>query len=268
MRFMQSAMEKYAAKKDIGKADLADRWILSRMHKRALAAPKMYENFQLRELALELFYGTFNDLQWYLKRASKPKLREFFEMWVPLVAPIIPHFAEEMWEALGKKHYVKDAEFVSLAIMPVGDEKKVDEKLEQAEDYILKIREDIGSIMKLIKVDKAKKVELFVAAEWKRKLRGIADKERKFDVVMKIAMSDAAIKPHAQEVAKVLQNYMKNVGALGNTPKEEFELDALSSALPMLKDELGAEVTVMRESESSAPKAKFALPGKPSIMIS
>ena len=70
-----------------------------------------------------------------------PELREFFEMWVPLVAPMVPHLAEEMWHSLGKKHYVKDAPFVAVASLPQGDKKRVDEKLEAAEDYILRVRE-------------------------------------------------------------------------------------------------------------------------------
>ncbi|MFA6214163.1 MAG: leucine--tRNA ligase [Candidatus Micrarchaeia archaeon] len=268
LRFMQETMEKYAGKKDSGKQDIADKWLLSRMHKRALAAPKMYESFQLRQLSGELFYNTFNDLQWYLKRAHSPRLREFFEMWVPLIAPFMPHVAEEMWEKLGKKHYVKDADFVSIAELPKADEAKIDPALEAAEDYILRVREDISSILKLIKKEKPAKVELFVAAGWKRKLRALADKERKFDTAMKAAMADAEIKPHAQEVAKVLQSYMKNIGALGNTPEAEFEMEALKSAKKLLEDELGCEVRAEGEEKSSAPKAKFALPGKPSIMIS
>jgi len=288
MKAMQAAMEKYAVKKDGAKKDIADKWLLSRMHKRAIAAPQMYEKFQLRELSLELFYNTFNDVQWYLKRAEAPQLREFFEMWVPLVAPMVPHFAEEMWQALGKKHYVEDAPFVAVAPMPEGDEKKVDETLEAAEDYILRVREDISSILKLmkksgrifsaveradasstpIKKEKAERVELFVAASWKRKLRAIADKERKFDAAMKAAMADAEIKPHAAEVAKVLQSYMKNVGALSGTPSSEFEMEALASGKKLLEEELGCPVSAMEEEKSGAAKAKFALPGKPSIMIS
>lgn len=266
--FMQSSMEKYAKEKDSGKQDIADKWILSRMHKRAIAAPSMYESFQLREISLELLYNSFNDLQWYLKRAEKPKLREFFEMWVPLIAPIVPHYAEEMWQALGKKHYVKDAKFVSIAEMPAGDKKKVDEALEASEEYILRVREDISSIMKLIKKEKAARIELFVAADWKRKLRAIADKERKFDVAVKAALADAEIKPHATMVAKVLQSYMKNVGALSNTPEAGFEMVALQSAKKLLEGELGCAVSVEKEEGSKAPKAAFALPGKPSIMIS
>jgi len=248
--------------------DIAGRWLLSRMHRRALAAPQMYENFQLREISLELLYNTFNDLQWYLKRAQKPRLREFFEMWVPLVAPIVPHYAEEMWQKLGKKHFVSDAPFVAVARLPQGDAAKVDEKLEAAESYILRVRDDISSIMKLIKMEKPANVELIVAAPWKRKLRGIAARERRFDVAMKAAMADAEIKPHAAEVAKVLMSYMKNAGALGSTPSGEFEAEALASGKKLLEAELGCPVSVMKEEGSTAPKAKFALPGKPSILVS
>ncbi|MEM2138476.1 MAG: class I tRNA ligase family protein, partial [Candidatus Anstonellaceae archaeon] len=268
MRFFIAAMEKYAAAPDSGEKDLADRWILSRMHKRALSAPQMYENFQLRELALELFYNTFNDLQWYLKRASKPKLREFFELFVPLMAPFMPHQCEEMWSALGNKHYVEDAPFVSVAQLPKGDASKIDEMLEAGEDYILRVKEDISSILKLLKRDKAGKIELFVAAGWKRRLRGIAAQEKKFDTAMKAAMADAEIKEHASEVAKVLTAYMKNASALGETASEEFELAALESGHKLLMEEFGCEVNFCREEDSSVPKAKNALPGKPSILVS
>jgi len=269
MRFMQATMEKYASGKDDGEKDLSDRWILSRIHKRALAAHEMYESFRLRDLSLELLYNTTNDLQWYLKRAKKPKLREFFEIWVPLVAPFMPHAAEEMWQNLGKKHYVKEARFAAIAEMPKGDAKKIDSELEEAEEYILKVREDIGAILKLVKMEKPSSIELFVAADWKRKLRKISDKERKFDVAMKAAMADAEIRPHSSEVAKVLMNYMKNVGGLGKTVSAQFELEALQSAMRLLEGEFGgAKVVVCGEAETSAPKAKNALPGKPSILIS
>ena len=260
--FMREALEKYGRVDEKGKLDIADRWLLSRLHTRALAAGKMYGNVELRELSLELLYNTYNDLQWYLKRTKKPKLREFFEVWVPLIAPFVPHIAEEMWHALGNKGSV------SIAAMPKGDAKKVDGKLEAAEDYILKVREDINSILKLLKKEKAGKVELFVASDWKRKLRGIAARDKKFDVAMKAAMADGEIKKHASEVAKVLVAYMKNAGALGETVEAEFELEALKSAANMLESELGCPVSFCMEEETQVQKAKNALPGKPSIMIS
>ncbi|VVC00190.1 Leucine--tRNA ligase [uncultured archaeon] len=268
MKFMKATMEKYAVGKDEGERDLADRWILSRMHKRALAADEMYSKFQLRELALELFYNTFNDVQWYLKRAKEPKLREFFEIWVPLIAPFMPHYAEELWEELGKKHYVKESKFVSIAPLPTGDKKKVDETLEAGEDYIVQVKEDISSILKLIKKEKPAKIELFIASGWKRKLREIAARERKFDTTMKLAMADPEMKKHAKDIARVLQSYMKNAGALDKTQSEKFELEALESGRKILEEEFGCPVSVSKEEGAAAPKAAFALPGKPSILVS
>jgi hypothetical protein len=50
--------------------------------------------------------------------------------------------------------------------------------------------------------------------------------------------------------------------------REEAEMDALQSGKKLLEDELGCVVSVSPEEKSDVPKAKFALPGKPSIMIS
>jgi valyl-tRNA synthetase len=180
----------------------------------------------------------------------------------------MPHYAEELWEALGKKHYVKDSQFAAVAQMPSGDSAKVDEALEQAEEFILRVREDVQSILKLLKMGQPKKVELFVASGWKRKLREIAARERKFDATMKIAMADAEIKPYAAEAAKALAAYMKNAGSLGETRSEEFELEALQSAAKLLSEEFGCPVSAVPESQSAVPKAKNALPGKPSILVS
>ena len=85
---------------------------------------------------------------------------------------------------------------------------------------------------------------------------------------MKMAMADAEIKQHAAEVAKVLQAYMKNAGGLGETKGEKFELEALQSAQKLLSEEFGCPVSSMPEGKSSVPKAKNALPGKPSILVS
>ncbi|MCX8175337.1 MAG: leucine--tRNA ligase [Candidatus Micrarchaeota archaeon] len=267
MEAFMEIMERHAKEKD-GKVGMAERWLMSRLHKRLLAAPALYETLQLRELSLELFYNTFNDLQWYLKRAEKPQLREFFELWVPAIAPFVPHFAEEAWERLGKKHYVMDAPFVSVAPFPKGDESRVDESLEEAEKYIGLLIEDIKSILRILRREKAGKIEIFVASAWKRKLREIAAQEKKFDSAMKLAMADEEIRAHAKEAARVLQAYMKSAGALGKTPAEEFELEALGSGKKVLESEFGCPVLVSKEEGSNAPKAAFSLPGKPSILIS
>ena len=132
----------------------------------------------------------------------------------------------------------------------------------------MKVREDVSSILKLMKIEKPSKIELFVASEWKRKLRQIASDERKFDAAMKTAMADPEIKPNAAAAAKVLASYMKNAGSLGQTQPAVFELEALKSAIKLLEGEFGAAIAFCMEEETGVPKAKNALPGKPSILVS
>ncbi|MFH1785821.1 MAG: leucine--tRNA ligase [Candidatus Micrarchaeota archaeon] len=76
----------------------AEKWLLSRLNRKIENAEKMYDEFYIRELALDIFYDVISDLQWYMKRTKEPNLKEFFIKWVPLIAPFMPHYAEEYWE--------------------------------------------------------------------------------------------------------------------------------------------------------------------------
>ncbi len=252
-------------------ASRIDKWMLSRLHRRVRDAPKMYEDFALRDLSQEIFYNTVNDLQWYSKRADRMKLREFFEHWTLLVAPFMPHIAEEFWQKLGTKKCVKDSKFVSLAQFPAADESKIDENVERGEDLVLSVREDIANILKLVKIDKPKKISLYVAPSWKRKVFGIVFKERAFDKSMKACMADPAIKEKGGEVSKLVEKFVKNIGTLGESAMpEDDELASISDACAFLGKEFGCEVSAARESEAPeahAQKAKNALPMKPSIFI-
>ncbi|MEM4554696.1 MAG: leucine--tRNA ligase [Candidatus Anstonellaceae archaeon] len=267
MKFLKSLAEKYAKEKDRQEKNQADLWLLSRLHRRCLKVEELYENLQIRELALELFYNTINDLQWYLKRTSQPQLREFFEMWAPMVSPLIPHFAEEIWEVLGEKMYVENSNFVSVAKMPKGDKTKISEEIEKAEEYIVKVKEDIQTILNLLKKEKMQAIDIYVAAEWKRKLKKILSSVKNYEAAIKEAMKHQDIKPYANQVPRVMQTYMKNIGSLSETEEAEFELKALHSATKLFEDEFGCKVNVKKEEEATVDKAKNALPGKPAIHI-
>jgi leucyl-tRNA synthetase len=53
--------------------------------------------------------------------------KEDYGVLLKLISPFCPHIAEELWEKIGGKG------FVSLADWPKADEKKIDERFEQAE---------------------------------------------------------------------------------------------------------------------------------------
>lgn len=101
------------------------------------------------------------------------KLREIFEFvleekeiakkdlesLLKLISPFCPHIAEELWEK------IKGKGFISLSEWPKFDEKKIDEKFEQAEKAGEKTIEDILNVLKIVKEKQGKegkKVYLYV----------------------------------------------------------------------------------------------------------
>lgn len=270
MKYLKDVFEKYVLNnleenKELENYDHIDKWLYSKLYKQVSTVEQLYDKFQFRELALELFYNTYNNLQWYLKRTRKPKLREFFEVWTILFSPFMPHFTEELWAKLGKKRFVEDAEFVSVAKMPKANAQKIDEEIEKIEEYILKIREDINSILRIIKLQHPSKIDIFIASDWKRHLHKIISKEKDYHSIIKAANSDPKI-PKGEIFHKTLKNLIKMKETEILT--KDFELNALNSALELLKEEFKVDVVIHEEEHSENQKAHYALPGKPSILIS
>ncbi len=235
----------------------AERWLHSRLNRKIDRAEKLYGELHIRHLALEIFYDVTSDLHWYLKRVKEPNLYGFFEKWVIMIAPFMPHHSEEYWEMLGKKPFASFAEF------PKADLAKIDEYVEHGEELIRKVHEDIEKISELIG-KKPEKVTVYIAADWKRKLYEIAREQKKFDSIMKEA---SKAKMPMKEAQSVVKQIMKHVHAIPAAVSQKKELEALKDAEEFLSSEYGCPVTVLPEEEGKHPKAKSALPNKPSIVL-
>jgi leucyl-tRNA synthetase len=234
-----------------------ERWLLSRLNRKIELANRMYEELAIRDIGLEVFYDVTSDLQWYMKRSEHPNLHDYFVKWVPLIAPFMPHYAEEYWELLGGK------EFVAFAPFPEADHSKLDEPLERGEEVILKVHGDIEKISGLIG-KKPAKVTIYVAGEWKRKLYSIAKANPSFEGIMKAANAEKMPMKDVQSVAKQI---MKNVHSLSVPLSQKDELDALRDAADFLAKEYFCAVEVLPEEEAKHEKAKAALPEKPALVL-
>jgi leucyl-tRNA synthetase len=232
-------------------------WLLSRMHRRIGIADKMYQELAMRELSLLLFYDVFADLQWYMKRSSRPNLREFFPLWIPLISPFMPHYAEEFWELIHQRGFVTNASF------PGADPARIDDALEFGEELVRKVHGDIEKISELIG-RKPAKVTLYVAGEWKRKLYGLAKANPSFEALMKAASAE---KMPMKEVQGVAKQVMKSIHALPLVLPQKEELAALKDAESFLAKEYSCNVEVLPEEEAKHEKAKSALPAKPAIVL-
>ena len=249
-----------------------DRWLVSTIHKKVKVCSELYRNLELRDIAQNSFYDSINELRWYLRRGGKNRkaIREYLEYLILLLAPFMPHFSEEMWEKLGKKEFVKDSEFVSLAEWPKHDEMKIDNSAELSEKLISDTREDIENIVRITKMV-PRVIYIYCASDWKRKLYSLAYKEKRFDIILKEAMKDDRMRANSKETQRVVEQLVKNVNYLSPTLlSSRQEKEALEGAKDFLSSELNADVFVLSEEEAQdahSKKARQAMPLKPSIFI-
>ncbi|MGV8176945.1 MAG: leucine--tRNA ligase [Candidatus Bilamarchaeaceae archaeon] len=239
--------------------DRADRWLYSRLNRRLAKAPEMYEKLQLRELGLELFYETYTDLNWYLKRTDTPKLKEFLQKWCIAISPFMPHHAEEFWHALGGNGLAVEQGF------PASDPEAVDPEVERGEELVKQTKEDIEKVISLMKKQPGT-ITIFIAGSEKRKVYELMRSLKEFGKVMQALKEDKGIKDMGLAV-KVAKQLGKNPYALGERLDAESEKAILLGAVPFLSKEFGCPVSIESEDGAAVERAKNALPEKPAIYL-
>ncbi|MDD5239142.1 MAG: leucine--tRNA ligase [Candidatus Nanoarchaeia archaeon] len=246
-----------------------NKWIVSRFNTNVLEATKAIESYNPRLYVQHAFFNVLNDVLYYQRRHTDETLlvKEIFPEWVKLLAPVMPHLSEELWEHLGGKG------FVSLASWPKSDKKRIDSTIEASEELVSNTTADISEIIKLVG-HAAQKITIFVADEWKSKLMAVvADMvekgKRDFREIMTELMKDEAMKKHAEDIAKIIPRLLRDVKKINaNAMGAKKEKELLEEAKEFLKEEFKAKIEIAAEHESREQKARQAMPGKPALLIS
>ena len=243
-----------------------DTWFQSILHDTIAKVTELMENHLFRSALVEAYYNLQSKYRWYLRRTgNNPNgklVREYIETQVRLLAPFIPHAAEEAWEALGGKGYV------SLAEWPKPDPSKIDRDTIRAEETLKTLLDDIEEVIKL--KGKPRKIHITIAAEWKYRLFNRARELAKQGADLRKAISTAAKEAEAprEQVGKTIKTLMKNPSLLERYAPREKELETIASSTDFIKREIGVEeVKVDTEEESGNPRRQNALPGKPAIYL-
>ncbi len=245
-----------------GASNNAERWLEMRLASYGRkAVTEYYPKLNLREIVNDMFYKFVNDVKWCMKRGGKPT-RGAIERWVLLMAPIAPHFSDEMWEKLGGEGFAT----TQLLDEKLFDE-KYDAKLEEGERIIELTVNDIKEIKKLLNRD-VKSVTLIVAGEFKRHVFNTIGDVKSPNDAIKNAMGNEKIKARAKDAMGIIKSAMKWKSSVVFSVDEEERV--LKEAVKFIEEEVGAKVTVIREEnspEQMKEKAGKSLPGKPSILL-
>jgi leucyl-tRNA synthetase len=282
LRFFE--MLSQVRKAEAGKTTPIDRWLLSRINRNIREATAAIEGYRTREYAQRAFFDVLNDLNHYAKRSARRNAGvEYYvaERWLRLMAPVIPHMCEELWEMLGNKP------FVSTAAWPQADEKMIDGKAEAGEELVIGLSADIRNVLECLGKSqglfpghqgseaslhvtkiKPKRITVFIAPEWKRSVYGKARLTKNPNALIKEAMQEPEIKKRGKEAVTYVQYLAKHANELlPEILSEEEELKTLSEAAGFLEKEFGAKVAIEAADKSENPKAKNAVPHKPAIFV-
>lgn len=252
--------------KKTNKTTELDRWMTSRPNHTINDITVAMEKNEIRK-ALDLaFFGVMNDLNWYIKRACSCNIDAILSTWLKLLAPFIPHTAEEWWARLGNK------EFIHKAGWPAYDGSKVHIELEAGECLLRQILADIGEIRKISKIVKPSCITLVAAQPWKYEMYNNVMQGKKLPELMKIQKY--------RELGQRAVDYANRLFKRGHL--DELFLDAgkewttLREAQGFLTRETGSKVELLKADDvlnqkspktGTDKKAAAAEPGKPGILI-
>jgi leucyl-tRNA synthetase len=227
-------------------------------------------------LANEVYFEAFNDLRWYQRRGGchAPTVKRVLDLLIPLMMPVTPHTAEELWEASGHRT------LVSASLLPVIMDGEIDVSKERAEDYLRAMMDDANEILKVTGI-RPVKMTLFTTAPWKREVVSMAAElhekgELKVPTLTKMAMAHEMVRVKGKEASdfarKTAEDLMKRSPAEAKRLAQRFdELSFLLSSREFLEKEYGCSVEVHEAGESGVAdpqnKARQAAPWRPAILV-
>jgi leucyl-tRNA synthetase len=233
-----------------------DNKVQSKMHRTIKSVTDNIINFKYNQALID-----YMDYVNYLhKRETVPK--ECVESLAILISPFCPHLGEEMWEKIGGKG------FISSTKWPKYDESKIDKAAEAEEKILEKTIYDIKSVMKIIKKEKAEKITIIISEKWKyalfKKVKKIVEKTRNIGEIIKEVIDEDHKKDISQIVPKLIKDPSRIPAEILN---QKSELEALESSKEGISSEFKCDVDIIIAEKSEDPKAKQAMPHKPSIII-
>lgn len=261
--------------------DQPARWMLSRLQGHIRGATEALDNFETRKATQHSFFMMMQDVRWFMKRESRPEvrahvLRRVLDVWLRLLAPLVPHICEELWEKLGKQG------FVSTADWPAVDERLVDREAELAESFVLRVIDDVAKIIKVMK-RQPKKLCLYVAPPWKWRAFQIAleyCRTGAVDLGRLIKEVEEKLELHLAkaELVRLLQQMVQEIRKM---PAQELDLAAsgvldeqavLKEASDFIRGEFSlSEVHVYSADDQSRydpqHRAALSLPLRPAIYL-
>ncbi len=249
-----------------------DEWLKMMMDERIKEATMALDEYDLRKASNLIFFETYNDFQWYLRRGGENEklLKNVLSKWIQMMAPFTPHLSEELWESIGKKG------FVSITNFPQYEGIKMKEAI-IGEKLVYNIMEDVAQILKVTKIEPSR-IFLYASPKWKWEMieKGIElEKKGKIEIgtLIKSSMQIPEIRKNAKEASKYAKKVVEQMkkGDISKISKKMDEYSYLKNSKDFLEKEFKAIVEIYDADDPKAPdpgnKKGMAEPMRPAIYV-
>jgi len=242
-----------------------DDWFESVINSTIKEVTKDMEQTKFKSALVKSYYYLKNKFKWYLTRANTPNkqvINEYLESVTLMIAPIVPHIAEEAWHIMGHE------DLISIHQWPSFDEDKINKKYEKAEELIERIIKDAKELIDLI--GQTNKVYIIIASPWKYDLFDLAkelNKSNKSMNELKQKLLENDLKIEKSKVAKVVNMIFKYPELIENYIPRDLEIKSIQESKEFLSKELKKEIIIEFEENSKLPRSDLALPGRPALYL-
>ncbi|MGP3703015.1 MAG: leucine--tRNA ligase, partial [Candidatus Bathyarchaeota archaeon] len=254
-----------------------DRWLLTSIYHHVEKVSENIEVLKTRTALETALYEVWRSFRWYFRRVEKPNRETILKatsIWIRLLAPFIPHLAEELWEKFGEKGFILTVKWPKGEVEPSL-------KDEVLEELIQNLFEDTKDIVKVIK-SKPKKIFYYTASGWKwevyLKVLSKRFEENLEKRMIKALMSSSEVREKGASAAKYVKKIVEDILKMPEDIAskrlklgfvDEYEL--LMGAKKFFEKEFNTSVYVFREDDEAKidPKGKsqVAEPYRPAIFI-
>ncbi|MCL4371853.1 leucine--tRNA ligase [Candidatus Marsarchaeota archaeon] len=253
---------------DAGALVHIDYWLYSKLNSKIKKATEYMEVLSLRNAYVEIFYESVNELKWYIDRNGRNQmaLMDFIEKLILMLAPAMPHVAEEFWHMIGRSTLVVKEQW------PVADESMISEKEEFIEDVIRSTLEDVEKAVRLTapkgsEGTKPKRIHIIMPAAYKLKAYNeLASSKSIAKTMDAMNMKEQGSK---EKLAAFLSRYSKSMNSLVPIPQlsQNDMYESFAQAEGFLSAKTGSGIKIEREEDSASKRADRAEPSRPAIDI-
>ncbi|MCK5176143.1 MAG: class I tRNA ligase family protein, partial [Candidatus Aenigmarchaeota archaeon] len=192
-------------------------------------------------------------------KSQKAVISNAIDSLLSLLNVFVPHMTEECNEILGNKFFISNHKW------PVSNKKFIDKELIEKYEFIDFVIDDIKEVKNIVKMS-IKKVNLYIAPEWKYFAHNMAvdieDKAKLFPMLM----GEDKIKKHGKEAANYIKFLQKNPPLKKADIRTDEEI--LKKEIDYVSKCVGLKVNVLDSVEfKDNLKAGRAQPNKPGIEL-